>query len=266
MESRLIHNILDHVPGVLSVDVMVVTKMVTVHHDPAAISPAALVAALNSAGLQASLNKHSTSGGAQQISAGGSGLAGTCSSSCCGTSLPTSSTWQRSVQQRGLIRLLAAIKGNPSLPPLSVLASALLLVINLLLLLPGLHAPYILQKGLLALIAAAVAVPPVLKKAWHGLQNRNLDMNSLVSGWASLQTWQLYAQLLGLYALLVTRQTHAQSGGQPATTTPRAPGKSTGAILTAILLAPVAFVLCCLRCAVLCCAGGGGLVWCHRPW
>lgn len=185
MESRLIHNILDSVPGVQSVDVMVVTKMVAVQHDPAAISPAALVAALNSAGLQASLNKHSTSGGAcNPTAAGGTdgGSGSICSSGCCasGAGLPMRRGWQQAVQPRGLARLLAALRGNPSVPPLCVLVSALLLVVNLLLLLPGLHAPKLLQKGLLALIAAAVAVPPVLKKAWHGLKNRNLDMNSLV--------------------------------------------------------------------------------------
>jgi cation transport ATPase len=181
MESRLIHNILDSVPGVLSVNVMVVTKMVAVHHDPAAISPAALVAALNSAGLQASLNKHSsTSGGTEAASAGGAA----CSSGCCGTGLPTRSAWQQTVQKRSPVRLLAALRGNPSLPPLCVLVAALLLVVNLLMLLPGLHVPGVLHKGLLALIAAAVAVPPVLKKAWHGLRARNLDMNSLVSWWS----------------------------------------------------------------------------------
>lgn len=181
MESRLIHNILDSVPGVLSVDVMVVTKMVAVQHEPAAISPAALVAALNSAGLQASLNKHSSSGGAA-TGAATSG-AGMCSSGCCGEGLPVRSPWQRQPlqQQRGLSRLLAALRGNPALPPLCVLLSALLLAVNLLLLLPGSGVPHLLQKGLLALIAAAVAVPPVLKKAWNGLKNKNLDMNSLVS-------------------------------------------------------------------------------------
>lgn len=182
MESRLIHNILDSVPGVLSVNVMVVTKMVAVHHDPAAISPAALVAALNSAGLQASLNKHSTSGGTNAAAAAAGGSA--CSTGCCGTGLPTRSAWQQTVQQRGPLRLLAALRGNPSVPPLCVLVSALLLVVNLLMLLPGVNVPAILQKGLLAVLAAAVAVPPVLKKAWHGLKARNLDMNSLVSWWS----------------------------------------------------------------------------------
>jgi cation transport ATPase len=62
-----------------------------------------------------------------------------------------------------------------------VLAAALLLLVNLVLLLPGLRMPALIQKGLLALLAALLAVPPVLKKAWMGLKNRNLDMNSLVS-------------------------------------------------------------------------------------
>lgn len=157
---------------------MVVTKMVAVHHDPAAISPAALVAALNSAGLQASLNKHSTSGGQTPAAA-----AGACSSGCCGsTLLPHSRSWQQPLQQRsGVLRLLARLRDNKSLPPLSVLASGLLLLINLLLLLPAIPTPGLLQKGLLALVAAAVAVPPVLRKAYMGLKNRNLDMNSLVS-------------------------------------------------------------------------------------
>lgn len=181
MESRLIHNILDNVPGVLSVDVMVVTKMVSVHHEPAAISPAALVAALNSAGLQASLNRHSTAGGSEPAGAAKGGM---CSSGCCGTGPHAHSSWPqpRTLQQRrGLSWLLAALRGSPTLPPVCVLLSALLLLVNLVLLVPGLGAPHILQKGLLALIAAAVAVPPVLTKAWNGLKNKNLDMNSLVS-------------------------------------------------------------------------------------
>lgn len=190
MESRLIHSILDSVPGVMSVDVMVVTKMVSVHHNPAIISPAALVAALNSAGLQASLNKHSTGGGAASPASGrgaGSSSAGAahCSSGCCGTALPTSSFCQQPAhmrpQERGCFGLLGALRANPSVPPLCVLASGLLLLVNLLMLLPGISVPSLLEKGLLALIAAAVAVPPVLKKAWAGLRNRNLDMNSLVS-------------------------------------------------------------------------------------
>ncbi|WIA11582.1 hypothetical protein OEZ85_011687 [Tetradesmus obliquus] len=41
-------------------------------------------------------------------------------------------------------------------------------------------APVLLQQGLFALVAAAVGVPPVLRKAWAGLKNRNLDMNCLV--------------------------------------------------------------------------------------
>jgi cation transport ATPase len=182
MESRLIHNILDSVPGVLSVDVMVVTKMVAVQHEPAAISPAALVAALNSAGLQASLNKHSTSGGSEPAAAATS-RPGMCSSGCCGEGQAMSSSWQRqpSQQRRGLYWLLAVLRGHPALPPVCVLLSALLLVVNLLLLLPGAGVAHLLQKGLLALVAAAIAVPPVLKKAWNGLKNKNLDMNSLVS-------------------------------------------------------------------------------------
>lgn len=182
MESRLIHSILDSVPGVLSVEVMVVTKTVAVHHDPTAISPAALVAALNSAGLQASLHKHSTGGGAHSIASGGGHKA--CSSGCCGSGLPTTHTWHDTAdlrQQSVFGKLLAAMQGHPSVPPLGIMVSGSLLLVNLLLLLPGIAAPYLFVKGLLALVAAAIAVPPVVKKAWAGLRNRNLDMNSLVS-------------------------------------------------------------------------------------
>lgn len=180
MESRLIHNILDSVPGVIAVDVMVVTKMVTVRHHPTAISPAALVAALNSAGLQASLNKHSTGGGADAAPGHG-----TCTSSCC-----RSGSMQEVQQHKGLWHRLvpqklrqgwAELVSHPSAPPLLVLASAALLLVNLVLLLPGLNAPALLQKGLLALVAACLGVQPVLRKAWAGLRNRNLDMNCLVS-------------------------------------------------------------------------------------
>lgn len=53
MEVRLIRNMLAGVPGVMEVQVTVVTKTVLVRHHPATISPASLVAALNRAGLQA---------------------------------------------------------------------------------------------------------------------------------------------------------------------------------------------------------------------
>jgi copper chaperone CopZ len=162
MESRLIHNILDTVPGVLSVEVMVVTKIVAVHHDPAAISPAALVAALNSAGLQASLSKHSTSGGAAPAAAAAARAGGACSSSCCSIGRAADGAQEQMQPRSVLAQLLAAARGSPSLPPLYILVSGMLLVVNLLLLLPGVGAPSLLRQGLLALIAAAIAIPPVL--------------------------------------------------------------------------------------------------------
>jgi cation transport ATPase len=156
MESRLIHSILDSVPGVLSVDVGVVTKLVTVHHEPHVISPAAIVAALNSAGLQASLTTRSTGGQGPEHN-----------SSSMHSSTP------------GLLRCITQLQQHPALPPLSVLGSGVLLLLSLLLLLPGAAVPALLQQGLLALLGAAVGVPPVLRKAWAGLKNRNLDMNCL---------------------------------------------------------------------------------------
>jgi cation transport ATPase len=157
MESRLIHSILDNVPGVLSVDVGVVTKLVSVHHEPHVISPAAIVAALNSAGLQASLTSRST---------GGQGPADSSSSS-------------RQAGKPGMLRCITRLQQHPALPPLSVLGSGVLLLLSLLLLLPGLAVPALLQQGLFALLGAAVGIPPVLRKAWAGLRNRNLDMNCL---------------------------------------------------------------------------------------
>jgi cation transport ATPase len=157
MESRLIHSILDNVPGVLSLDVGVVTKLVTVHHEPHVISPAAIVAALNSAGLQASLTSRSTSGQG-----------------------PADSSSSMHAGKPGLLRCITRLQQHPALPPLSVLGSGVLLLLSLLLLLlPGLPVPALLQQGLLALLGAAVGIPPVLRKAWAGLKNRNLDMNCL---------------------------------------------------------------------------------------
>jgi copper chaperone CopZ len=168
MESRLIHSILDSVPGVLSVDVGVVTKLVTVHHEPHVISPAAIVAALNSAGLQASLTTRSTGGQGPDDS--------------------SSSSMQAS--KPGLLRCIAQLQQHPALPPLSVLGSGVLLLLSfLLLLLPGAAAPALLQQGLFALLAAAVGVPPVLRKAWAGLKNRNLDMNCLGERLARCSMW-----------------------------------------------------------------------------
>lgn len=266
MESRLIHNILDSVPGVLSVDVMVVTKMVSVHHEPTAISPAALVAALNSAGLQASLNRHSTSGGSEPAAAAKSGM---CSSGCCGAGPQAHGSWQQQQpqqQRRGLSWLLAALRGNPALPPVCVLLSALLLLVNLLLLLPGVGAPHILQKGLLALIAAAVAVPPVLVKAWNGLRNKNLDMNSLVSihsvCWAAVPGWACLFYSSWGHRVLTSLTARRQAAAcwrvwQHVASSLHASPPST-----------CTFVSLSSHCACMhaCCpAGGGGPGWCHRP-
>ena len=49
--------------GVMSVNVTVMTKMVRITHDPAKVSPAVLVSALNGAGLQAKLGKRESSSG-----------------------------------------------------------------------------------------------------------------------------------------------------------------------------------------------------------
>ncbi|KAL4852632.1 Cadmium/zinc-transporting ATPase HMA2 [Chlorella vulgaris] len=54
-EAPLIHSILDTMPGICNVEVAVMTQTVTVVHDAALTPPAALVAALNGAMLEASL-------------------------------------------------------------------------------------------------------------------------------------------------------------------------------------------------------------------
>lgn len=55
LQVPIIHNVLDRLPGVQSVDVAVVTKAVAVRHAPALTCPSTLVAALNEAQLGASL-------------------------------------------------------------------------------------------------------------------------------------------------------------------------------------------------------------------
>ena len=55
MEIPVVESALHRMPGVVSVEVAVVTKTVTVSHNPAFATPAALVAALNEARLSASL-------------------------------------------------------------------------------------------------------------------------------------------------------------------------------------------------------------------
>ncbi|WIA31711.1 hypothetical protein OEZ86_002587 [Tetradesmus obliquus] len=66
-------------------------------------------------------------------------------------------------------------------------------------------APVLLQQGLFALVAAAVGVPPVLRKAWAGLKNRNLDMNCLVvvalAGSVGLGEWFEAGALVFLFTL-----------------------------------------------------------------
>lgn len=155
MEARLIHSMLDGVPGVLAVDVMVVTKIVAVTHEPARISPAALASALNSAGLQARLASGHGGGSQEPL---------------------------KRPPRDGVLRCLACLRWHPALPPPLVVVAGLLLLVNLLLLLlvPGPRVPWLLQQGVLALIAAAIAIPPVLRKAWAGLAARNVDMNCLV--------------------------------------------------------------------------------------
>ncbi len=65
MEERLISSILRQLPGVAHLHVAVVSKTVTVTHDPCLASPAVLLAALNSAGMQASIGGRRTASAAQ---------------------------------------------------------------------------------------------------------------------------------------------------------------------------------------------------------
>lgn len=58
VECELIHSIIAPLPGVVSVETCVVTKVVTVVHYESVLSPAAIVAALNDASLEACLSGH----------------------------------------------------------------------------------------------------------------------------------------------------------------------------------------------------------------
>ncbi len=157
MEVRLIKNMLEPLPGIAEVDVTVVTKIVTVRHDPAATSPAALLATLNGAGLQASL-RHAAKGAAVVESDGSHTHCA--DGSCCGVS-------------GGSHALAASGRG----PPWSVLLCGGLLALALLSLLPFPGAGLFAWLGL---AAGAVGCPPVVHKAWGAARACTLDINALV--------------------------------------------------------------------------------------
>lgn len=188
--------------------VTVVTKVVAVQHDPAALSPAAIAAALNGAGLQAALMA-SGSHAASPVPLGSSSS----SPSPNPGGLPSHHRLQGSHEQqqqelrRGASQdadwLVAAWAARPAwTPPLTVVLCGFLLLLSFLSAIPH---PAFKAFEVLALLAAAVGVPPVLRKAYHGLRAGLVDMNTLLLvalvGAVGLNDWSEAGTLVFLFTL-----------------------------------------------------------------
>jgi cation transport ATPase len=150
----------------------VISKLVTVTHDPAAISPAAIVAALNGVGLRAQLlgGGHHGDGAAARDADGAAGPGG------------APAGWR---------------------PPWVVLAcGALVAVSTFAFLAPPRAAVWLEAFGL---AAAALGCPPVLSKAWSSLKGRVLDINALMvvagAGAVALGDWSEAGALVFLFTL-----------------------------------------------------------------
>lgn len=192
MESKVIHSLLDKLPGVQHVNVAIVTKTVHVTHDPAGTPAAAMVAALNGAGLQARLVS-SRGGGAG--AAGGPANPG-----CCGAShdplqppRPDEAGWD-------------AAPARPAwLPPWPMLACGALVLVSLVSLAPQLPAPAAAALRACGAAAGLVGCPPVVRKAWGAARAGTLDINALVlialAGALALGQWLEAGSIMLLFTL-----------------------------------------------------------------
>ena len=149
-ETPLIHAILDRRPGVRAVKVIIPTKTVLVEHAASTASAGSIVDALNAARLGASL------------ASAGWGPSGSLDDSA-----PNAAD----------LASCRAMFGE-SLPPQSVMASSVLLLVSLLHYVGGALDPL----GWVALGAVAVGIPPVgARKAAGSLRNGVVDINTLVT-------------------------------------------------------------------------------------
>ena len=148
-ETPLIHAILDRRPGVRAVKVIIPTKTVLVEHAASTASAGSIVDALNAARLGASL------------ASAGWGPSG---------------SFDDSAPNAADLASCRAMFGE-SLPPQSVMASSVLLLVSLLHYVGGALDPL----GWVALGAVAVGIPPVARKAAGSLRNGVVDINTLVT-------------------------------------------------------------------------------------
>jgi Cd2+/Zn2+-exporting ATPase len=214
-ETRLIHAILEPMPGVRSVEVAVVTKTVTVRHDAARTPPAALVAALNGARLGASLGAGGGGGGegGEAAVANGSGDPSRSSASAATSKSSSSSFYAPPPAELGhpygpralLWRLrrcgdaLAALWPG-ALPPPALCLSLLLVAASWLGKLPGAE-----PAEYLALGAVALLIPHVVLRAWAALRARMIDISVLmvvaVAGALALRDYEEAGAILALFGL-----------------------------------------------------------------
>jgi Cd2+/Zn2+-exporting ATPase len=157
--------------------VSVISKLVTVTHDPSLVSPAAVVAALNGVGLRARLmagGRHGEGAVAAAEAAGAAAGGGAPHGPAAG--------WR---------------------PPWQVLVCGALVLVST----ASIFAPAGARVWLEAcgLAAAALGCPPVLFKAWSSLKGRILDINSLMAiaavGAIALGDWTEAGALVFLFSL-----------------------------------------------------------------
>lgn len=164
---------LHHIPTPASPQVSVISKLVTVQHDPATVSPAAIVAALNGVGLRARL----LAGGRH-----GDGAAAAADAEHGGDVSGAGAGWR---------------------PPWQVLACGVLVLLSTASIF--MPAPAAAWFEVLGLVAAGLGCPPVLAKAWSSLKGRILDINTLMLvalvGALALGDWTEAGALVFLFTL-----------------------------------------------------------------
>ena len=171
-EVPLIHSILDKRPGVRSVKVIVPTKTVLVEHASKTATASQLVDALNAARLQASLARSEARSKAETVV----DVAATVSDDGLGP-FPTTAPYAKRTLRSRVTSWHAKTFPSGSLPPWPTQVACACLFLSLF------SAASAQARGLryVALVAVAVGLPPIARKAFGSLRNRVVDINTLMS-------------------------------------------------------------------------------------
>ena len=195
-EVPLIHSILDKRPGVRSVKVIVPTKTVLVEHAWKTATASQLVDALNAARLHASLARSEARSKAETVV----DVAATVSDDGLGP-FPTTAPYAKRTLRSRVTSWHAKTFPSGSLPPWPTQVACACLFLSLF------SAASAEARGLryVALVAVAVGLPPIARKAFGSLRNRVVDINTLmclsVSGACALGYFGEGAAVVALFGV-----------------------------------------------------------------